>query len=134
MNEHEVKVFTLAEANQLLPVLSALLVSLQEIRAYLSDLEIQIDAHELVSEKGSQNAARESNRLIGKYRKAGSQFQEMVEEIHSHGCFLKDLDLGLIDFFWMRDDRIVCLCWRFGEEEIGFWHDTKTGYADRQPI
>jgi hypothetical protein len=28
----------------------------------------------------------------------------------------------------------VCLCWRFGETEVGFFHDLDAGFAGRRPI
>jgi len=28
----------------------------------------------------------------------------------------------------------VLLCWRLGEDEIGFWHGTDDGFAGRKPL
>jgi hypothetical protein len=47
---------------------------------------------------------------------------------------VKDLDLGLCDFPHMRDGRVVFLCWKLGEREIKWWHETTTGYQDRCPL
>jgi hypothetical protein len=28
----------------------------------------------------------------------------------------------------------VYLCWKYGEEDIAFWHEIEAGYAGRQTI
>jgi hypothetical protein len=42
--------------------------------------------------------------------------------------------VGLLDFPWLREDEVVLLCWRLGEEEIGYWHGMDEGYAGRKPL
>lgn len=44
------------------------------------------------------------------------------------------LDHGLIDFPTTLDGRWVYLCWHAGEESVGYWHETSSGFAGRQPI
>ena len=58
----------------------------------------------------------------------------LVADIQTHGVQIKDLDVGLLDFPWMRDGEVVLLCWRLGEEEIGYWHGMDEGYAGRKPL
>lgn len=132
MNENEVKVFTREEANELLPVLSDLLRELQEERCKAAELEVQIDALELIRDGKDQAANRELEKLIEKHRQVVAKFYEIADEIHSHGCLLKDVDLGLIDFYGVVEGHIVCLCWRLGEEQVRFWHEVKEGYAGRE--
>ena len=47
---------------------------------------------------------------------------------------LKNLEVGLVDFPGRRNSRQVMLCWKLGEPEVGYWHDTKGGFANRRPI
>ena len=58
----------------------------------------------------------------------------IVEEIQGHGVQIKDLDVGLLDFPWRRGSEVVLLCWRLGEDEIGYWHGMDEGYAGRKPL
>jgi hypothetical protein len=44
------------------------------------------------------------------------------------------LDHALIDFPTTLDGRWVYLCWHAGEEAVGFWHETDSGFAGRRPI
>ena len=64
----------------------------------------------------------------------GRQLAKLVDEIAERGAEVKDLDEGLIDFPALRDGETVLLCWRLGEEEIGFWHRIEDGFAGRRPL
>lgn len=57
-----------------------------------------------------------------------------LEKIENIGAQIKDLNIGLIDFPTFYEDREVCLCWRLGEERIGFWHGIDEGFRGRKPI
>ena len=57
-----------------------------------------------------------------------------VARIHEVGALVKDLDDGLVDFPATRDGRDVLLCWRLGEDEIGFWHGLDEGFSGRKPL
>jgi len=58
----------------------------------------------------------------------------VVSEINSCGCEIKDIESGLVDWYARVGDRDVYLCWRFGEKEVGFFHELDTGFAGRRPI
>ncbi|HLY93846.1 MAG TPA: DUF2203 domain-containing protein [Gaiellaceae bacterium] len=57
-----------------------------------------------------------------------------IDEIDEHGAQVKDLDEGLIDFPALRDSETVLLCWKLGEDEIGYWHRVEDGFAGRRPL
>ena len=46
----------------------------------------------------------------------------------------KDLGLGLVDFPHLRRGQTVNLCWKYGEQEIRFWHGLDEGYTARKPL
>ena len=50
------------------------------------------------------------------------------------GAIVKDLDSGLLDFPSIRDGVEVLLCWRLGEDEVGWWHGPEDGFAGRHPL
>ena len=39
------------------------------------------------------------------------------------GCVFKGFEAGLVDFYSLREDRPIFLCWRLGEERITHWHE-----------
>ena len=58
----------------------------------------------------------------------------IVEEIQERGAIVKDLDAGLLDFPSIRDGVEVLLCWRLGEDEVGWWHGPEDGFAGRRRL
>ena len=62
------------------------------------------------------------------------RFLELGKELDQLGVELKDPFQGLLDFRARRGDGEVYLCWRIGEERVGFWHDLEDGFRGRQPI
>jgi hypothetical protein len=124
----EERIFTLGEAKNLIPRLETLLAEIQQLRKALVQIypEIQKVRERITSNGGSPQG--------GTYIKALQAIFQRVEQIQEMGVLVKDLDKGLCDFPFMRDGRVVYLCWKLGEEDIGWWHETHTGYAGRQPL
>ncbi len=63
-----------------------------------------------------------------------TQLQDAVTKIQETGCLVKDLDMGLVDFPCRLKGEDVYLCWKLGEERIGFWHGVNEGFAGRKPL
>jgi hypothetical protein len=59
---------------------------------------------------------------------------EVVEQINGLGCLVKDVELGLVDFYSMRENEPVFLCWQFGEPAVTHWHGLDEGFGSRQPV
>ena len=57
-----------------------------------------------------------------------------LQELEAIGCVFKGFEAGLVDFYSLRDDRPIFLCWRMGEDRIEHWHEIDTGFSGRQPI
>lgn len=52
-----------------------------------------------------------------------------------HNILIKGLGPDLLDFpAQTYDGRLIFLCWREGESELGFWHELDGGYLGRTPI
>lgn len=135
MSEMEqVKLFTIEEANRLIPKMAELIQGLQAKQKELTALEVEIDALELVIQKPEEGLAPTIQKKVAEYNQGVSAFYEVMDKIHEQGCFLKDIESGLIDFCSIYQGRMVYLCWRMGEAEITHWHDIGRGYSQRQPL
>ncbi len=129
------KLFTLREANNLLPRLEPWMRLLIARRMELREHQEELAAFRtLASRSGGAfpggryaRAKSESTRLLAK-------IHDGVKEIESLGCVVKDLDHGLVDFPARRGHEQVYLCWRLGEPEIRHWHGLQEGFAGRKPL
>ena len=54
--------------------------------------------------------------------------------LHSLGCLVKDVPMGLVDFHGIVDGEIVFLCWKRGEARIDSYHPLNGGFAARKPL
>lgn len=123
------KLFTLEEANELLPGVSSNLKRIQNFYATLGVYRASARSAAAASEFGGGMEGG------SRYVKALYEIGKVTTELHELGVQLKDYSLGLIDFPSMKDGRIVLLCWQLGEDEkIEWWHELESGFAGRQPL
>jgi len=84
---------------------------------------------------GQDNAdVLELRRMQERYNMLAELISNGVSAIHRRGCLIKDLDVGLLDFYALNGDRLVFLCWKLGEADVAHWHGLDAGFADRHPI
>ncbi|HKX31783.1 MAG TPA: DUF2203 domain-containing protein [Blastocatellia bacterium] len=123
------RLFTLEEANALLPQVRQLFTQIDKSRATFRQLEPEV-------KRASERAnAGDGGTVYGvQYADALNRFMSSVHEILSRGIEIKDFDRGLCDFPSEREGRVVYLCWQRGEERIEWWHDLDTGFAGRQRL
>ena len=51
-----------------------------------------------------------------------------------HGIILRDPETGLVDFPAEREGRRVFLCWKLGEERVGWYHEATGGFGGRRRL
>lgn len=130
------KIFTLAEAQTLLPVLEALLRKAQAaaVRAGELEREMQQLTHRIFLSGGMHVNVAQAARRRANREKAVQEAQDTLAEIDEIGVQVKDLEKGLLDFPCIMDGQTVLLCWKLGEKEIAYWHTTEDGFAGRKPL
>jgi hypothetical protein len=119
--------YTLEEASELLPRVVELVTRMRAARNQLGDRE----AREALSEAGPTNGGGTPGRTVSQ---GFLDLRDSMIEMRELDVVLRDLDRGLLDFPSLRDGREVYLCWRFGEDEIGFWHELDAGFGGREPL
>jgi hypothetical protein len=122
------RLFTVEEANELLPELRILFA---ELAAHRDALREKTPHLEGILQRASGNGG---GRTGSEYGIAAYNLYRSVERIRELGVLLKDLDAGIMDFPCARGGEVVLLCWHPGEEKIGYWHDLEAGYRGRRPI
>jgi len=122
------RLFTLAEATALLPKLETFLSQAKDGRKILIHTKEEI-------KKACAKAEYGGGSVVGpRYIKALEDMHENLQAIQEMGVIVKDLELGLCDFPYLLNGRVVYLCWKLGEDKIEWWHEITTGYSGRQAI
>jgi hypothetical protein len=122
------RLFTVEEANALLPKLLELLEDVARHRDALRERAPHMEP--IIRSAGANGGGRAGS----EYGVEAYNLYLAVERIRELGVILKDLDAGLLDFPHEREGRVVFLCWHPPEERVAFWHEIEAGYAGRQPI
>ena len=128
--------FTLSEAQALLPKVERALREALAVYAAHQEAESKMDtALRRICMLGGSMVDRDAiSKLRDAQEAAATELKAAIETIHDYGCQIKDLRIGLIDFPTMYRGDEVLLCWRFGEQGIGFWHGLEEGFQGRKPI
>ena len=126
----EMKIFTLQEANALLPSVKIIVGKIQRAHRGLVAYRDEAKKASDVAEQGGGGTT-----YGVAYAAVLTELTLQLGELESLGVQLKDFDRGLVDFPSLRDGRVVLLCWQMGEgDELEWWHDVDAGFAGRTPL
>jgi hypothetical protein len=124
------KIFTIEEANALLPTVRKVLRNIQHEHRQLSRYREQAKKAAEAAETGSGGLTDGPH-----YASLLMKLTESMGNLETLGVQLKDLDRGLVDFPHLREGRVVLLCWQMGEgDQLEWWHDVDAGFAGRTPL
>lgn len=124
------KLFTIQEANALLPSVRVILAKIQRAHRRLSQYR---DEARKAAEAAEQGGGGIEQGVA--YAIVLTELTSEMSELDTLGVQLKDFERGLIDFPSLRDGRVVLLCWQLGEgDELEWWHDVDAGFAGRTPL
>ena len=129
--------FSLREANALLSTLQDEFTRARELRDDLMGVQqklqeagrgidgpdVQIDPEAPVAVQRLQGRAIQ---IIGKLR-------DILRDVAELGVEVKAAD-GLVDFRSRLHGRTVLLCWKYGEDRVGFFHELDAGFTGRRPL
>jgi len=122
------KRFTLSEANRALPLVKRIVADVVKSHELVASLQ------SAVTSLGKDSSSKEATGIQKKLDAGVEQLQAYVDELREVGVDLKDYQMGLVDFIGRHQGHDVCLCWKLGEEQIGYWHEVESGFAGRQPV
>src|SRR5271157_323406 len=120
--------FTLEEANIALEIIRPLMKEIQSIRNNI--ISHQPEAWPAI-EKSAGNGG---NPTLSKLVEDFDRLDKLLHKILDAGAQVKDINTGLLDFPALRNGQEVYLCWKYGEDQIAFWHAIDAGFAGRRPI
>ena len=74
------------------------------------------------------------NEHADRLRELADDIGRTVTRIHEPGCVVKDLEMGLVDFYGKHEGKTVFLCWQFGEAAVIHYHALDSGFESRQRL
>lgn len=127
------------EVERLIPTLERIFIHVLQIRAAMRQQEqvleragVRLSADLL--EEDNPRESMEVRHAKGMFRAYYEALGDELGRIKELGGEVKDLDTGLVDFPGKRGEEEILLCWRLGEQRLGFWHTPEAGFAGRRPI
>jgi hypothetical protein len=139
------KTVTLQEANGLLPLvrehffrIHVMLAHLQHMRGNLPKKPLRsfvIDkSQETISIIKRKSHNKKYKTQIKEIREIEHLIEKEINDIMRLGAIIKSLVPPHIDFFSIRNQEPIFLCWHGGETEIKHWHHLDDGSPFRQII
>ncbi len=131
------RVFTISEVNALIPALSTLvgdqLREQSEIEQRLGEL-VRLTGKPPRSLDASESDSAEVDKLKGELRGRISRYETGWKCIQKWGGVIKDPQAGLVDFYGRVEGKLVWLCWRYGEDSLGYYHELTSGFSGRRAL
>ncbi|MEW6047665.1 MAG: DUF2203 domain-containing protein [Bacillota bacterium] len=130
------RLFTVAEANAMLPYLTEAMTELQRLYRESKAAHREVQLCEAVGRgpEGAWIMAVDHEQASRRLEQAVDRMKSLIEEVHSYGCQIKHLEVGLVDFPARLFGQDVLFCWKLGESSVQYYHGPSDGYAGRRRI
>jgi len=129
--------FSVASANQTLPLVRAIVSDIVELFPEVRDREERLKR----ITRGRHKEARpgdpyseEVEQIRQELEHDFERLQGFIDELQNLGVDFKDPIMGLVDFPAMRDGEEGCLCWKLGEPSVAYWHSVEDGFQGRKSL
>tara|TARA_Y100000310_G_scaffold206661_1_gene207091 strand:+ start:5403 stop:5816 length:414 start_codon:yes stop_codon:yes gene_type:complete len=125
------KYFTIEEAQKALPKVKETVLKLQQLQEAIDMVNsVYLDPDQMSYDEYMAT----DTQLSKKFHKFSYEFYKELEKLDRMGILIKDLPLGLVDFYAKFEGRDIFLCWHLGEDKIKCWHELHEGFKFRKPI
>ncbi|MGQ0552278.1 MAG: DUF2203 domain-containing protein [Planctomycetota bacterium] len=132
------RVYTVEEANALVPLFVESFERLDTLRERLKTLKIKLTALEMIWGSAVHDRTcpdrAEAIDLVSQLKKVEEEFNAVLAGLGERSVAIKDVETGLLDVYHVRDGLLVHLCWKRGEAAFESWHHVDAGFAGRQPL
>ena len=129
------RIFTLEEANQLLEEIKPLTAEIVQLAAKMGE---RLDAMHVLQFLGGEDADSPEHAEL---KDVKTEIDNLLKKINKNewairekGCYLKDIHIGLVDFYSFRNGELIFLCWRWGEKKVCHWHYLNKGCPGRKAM
>ncbi|NNN06185.1 MAG: DUF2203 domain-containing protein [Elusimicrobia bacterium] len=124
------KLFTVEEAEALIPELERIFSAVAELAARAEAKALALRRRDERGESDPAAAAIERAQIQFLAQSADERLREVVEL----GAVPKGVAPALVDFPHRLGGRDVYLCWRLGEKRLTHYHGFDEGFSERRPL
>lgn len=130
------KIFSIEEANKVLPDLTRLVRQVNRRRQDLIYLLVELEG--LNAQQGQSRQDDELMRRLQTKRAEVEALRRELASLHDDVCetgvVVRDYPRGLLDFPTIIGGEPGYLCWLVGEDSIGYYHGADEGFSGRRPL
>lgn len=132
------RLFTLSEANAMLPQLKRDILKLQALTGEYEEKRRSLQKSKL---SGQSSAGRAGTTGLadpyfeeeGRLEFMRMEIDLLIDNFSRQGLQLKMIRPGLLDFPSLLDGNEILLCWKQGEDRITHYHGWNDGFIGRKP-
>lgn len=132
------RVYTLEEVQALVPKLESVFARIDAVKTELRILHIRVSALELiwgvnVHERDCPDHLEFLHHLE-EMKTREDEVARLTKRISRLSGRVNSVDPALVDFYGVREGRLVHWCWTRGETAIEHWHHVDEGFGSRQRV
>lgn len=146
------KLFTIREANLLIPEVRDILAELRftknQITERSQEIELNLSApktnNSIVKNSTNNAQAKSASDKISiknaldlvqsdpEIKSLSIYFEQLLGKYRTRGIICRSVEQGLFDFPALGQDRYLYFCWLSTEDRIEWWHDIEAGFSARK--
>lgn len=115
--------FTVEQADALLPRIEPLVKEARRVKREIEMIAVNCQSNDTILKQERPRLEKHLTTLTA-----------LIENIENLGGYVKDLDVGIIDFLSAFEGRDIFLSWKLGEQQVTHWHELDETFAQRQTI
>lgn len=131
---HDLRRFTLDEAETLLPLVRAIVSDMVTLAAVMADRKSLLDRLCQASRGKDDPYAEELRQSRESLAVEAGRLQAYVAELTDLGVIPLGISDGGVEFPSLRHGREIFLSWRLGESSIGYWREASDEVTLRRPL
>ncbi len=129
------RIFTLEEANRILPELEAVLSQIYSQKLRHDCRHDAFFMEELVHlaepKKELYDPGRKLEREAQELDQAFLELEKHINKVRELGCIIRSIGNGRIDFLGRLNGELVYFCWQLGEKSIQHYHPLRSPDSQR---
>jgi hypothetical protein len=93
-----------------------------------------LDGIEIENENDDLQMESTFNTININFHKKMLLYYKIMQRLVTLGAYVRDLEVGEVDFYTKNGSQEIVLCWVYGEGDILHWHGPKDTFYERKSL